>query len=70
LILGDYKLVKTWKNNRLELFDLFTSASEVEDLAKRLPAKTEELHQLMVEFLHEVKAETRKIGSKGKKSSQ
>ncbi|GIT05556.1 MAG: hypothetical protein CM1200mP29_09670 [Verrucomicrobiota bacterium] len=28
LIHGDYKLVKTWKGNRLELFDLSKSVEE------------------------------------------
>ena len=64
LIQGDYKLVKTWKNNQLELFDLSKSAGEDNDLAMKVPAKTKELHELMVGFLDEVNAETRKIGSK------
>ncbi|MFP6875841.1 MAG: sulfatase-like hydrolase/transferase [Roseibacillus sp.] len=64
LILGDYKLVKTWKDDRLELFNLSKSVSEDKDLSRKLPGKTNELHKLMVGFLDEVNGETRKLGSK------
>jgi arylsulfatase A len=64
LIQGDYKLVKTWSKNQLELFNLSKSASEDEDLSQKLPRKTREMHELMVGFLEELKAETRKTGSK------
>ncbi len=64
LILGDYKLVKTWKNDRLELFDLSNDIGESKDLSKKNSKKTKELHQHMVEFLKVVGAETRKVGSK------
>lgn len=65
LIQGDYKLVKTWDENRLELFNLSESVSEEEDLAERLPSKTAELHSAMVDYLAEVDAETRRTGEKG-----
>jgi len=58
LILGDYKLVKTWKDNQLELFDLSKDIGEEEDLSARLPDKTEELHGMMVDFLTESKTAT------------
>ncbi len=64
LILGNYKLVKTWNRNQLELFDLSHDLSEANDLSKARAAKTKELHTLMVNFLSEVGADTRKIGSK------
>jgi arylsulfatase A-like enzyme len=64
LIQGDYKLVKTWSKNQLELFNLSKSVSENTDLSQMLPQKTREMHGLMVDFLEEVKAETRKTGSK------
>ena len=65
LRLGDYKLVKTWEGDRLELFDLSQSPGEQDDLAKKLPEKTRELHEQMVGFLNEVNAETRKTMQKG-----
>jgi len=64
LMLGNYKLVKTWNRNQLELFDLSRDLSEANDLSKKHPAKTRELHALMVNFLDEVGAETRKVGTK------
>lgn len=67
LIHGDHKLVKTWEENRLELFDLSKSVSEDDDLSEQLPRKTAELHSMMVDFLSKTKAETRRTG--GKKGS-
>ncbi len=64
LRLGDFKLVKTWQDNRLELFNLAQNPGEQDDLSKRLPDKTRELHELMVGFLNEVDAETGRVGSK------
>ena len=56
LILGKFKLVKTWQNNSLELFDLSKSPSEDEDLSRQLKDKTRELHSYMLAFLEEVNA--------------
>ncbi len=56
LILDNYKLVKTWNRNRLELFDISKDIGEAKDLSKQMEAKTNELHQLMVNFLEEVGA--------------
>ena len=64
IILGNYKLVKTWDRNRLELFDISKDIAEANDLSNQIKAKTNELHQLLVNFLEEVGAETRKVGSK------
>ena len=64
LIHGDYKLVKTWKGNRLELFDLSKSVEENIDLSEKLPDKTEKLHGLMTGYLDNVGAEIRKITTK------
>ncbi len=56
---GNFKLVKTWKENRLELFDLSKDLSEANDLSEKMPEKTKELHEKLVEFLTKVDAETR-----------
>ena len=64
LILDDYKLVKTWAKNQLELFDLSKGPDEERDLFSSRPEKVHELHALMLGFLDEVDAETRKTGSK------
>jgi arylsulfatase A-like enzyme len=59
---GDFKLVKNWTTGQVELFDLSKDLSEANDLAKVLPAKTDELHRLANAFIAEVKAETRQLG--------
>ncbi len=68
LILGKFKLVKTWQGNKLELFDLSGSPSEDEDISQQLKDKTRELHSYMLAFLEEVNAETRRISNKKKQS--
>ena len=57
---GNYKLVKTWKSNQLELFDLDSDISEANDLSKQFPEMVKELDRELVAFLEEVGAETRK----------
>ncbi|MGB0578621.1 MAG: sulfatase-like hydrolase/transferase [Limisphaerales bacterium] len=64
LILDDYKLVKTWSKNQLELFDLSQSRGEDADLSAKEPGRVKEMHAMMVAYLDEVNAETRKTGSK------
>jgi arylsulfatase A len=61
---GNFKLVKTWKGHQLELFDLSQDLSESNDLSKKMPTKTEELHTKLVAFLTEVDAETRQTKKK------
>lgn len=57
--LGDYKLVKTWKSHRLELFDLSQDLSETNDLSKAKPDLTKELEAKLLSFLAEVGAATK-----------
>ncbi|MEX0323269.1 MAG: sulfatase [Puniceicoccaceae bacterium] len=57
---GRYKLVKTWKDNQLELFDLEKDVGEENDLSAKLPAVVRDLDDKLVAFLKEVKAETRR----------
>ncbi len=61
---GNFKLVKTWKGNQLELFDLSQDLSESNDLSEEMPTKTEELHTRLVAFLTDVDAETRQTRKK------
>jgi len=58
---GDYKLVKTWEQDKLELFDLSKDVSEENNLAELMPEKTRELDGKLVSFLKEVDAETKRI---------
>ncbi|MEN9635520.1 MAG: hypothetical protein RL077_3924 [Verrucomicrobiota bacterium] len=55
---GSFKLVKTWKTGRLELFDLSKDLSEAHDLSTQMPEKTKELDQTLTAFLSQVKATT------------
>ncbi|MCP5118830.1 MAG: sulfatase-like hydrolase/transferase [bacterium] len=57
---GNWKLVKTWQQGRVELFDLSKDLGEQRDLSKRVPEKTRELETLMEDFLQQVGAETRR----------
>ena len=54
----NFKLVKTWKTGKLELFDLSNDLSEAHDLSAKMPEKTKELDQTLTAFLTQVKATT------------
>ena len=58
---GNYKLVKTWEQNKLELFDLSNDVSEENNLAEEMTDKAKELEKKLDAFLKEVDAETRRI---------
>lgn len=57
---GDFKLVKTWKGNELELFDLSHDIGEENNLAEEMPEKVKDLDEKLTNFLSQVKAETSK----------
>lgn len=57
---GDYKLVKTWKENQLELFNLSKDISEAYNLAEKMPEKVKDLDEKLTSYLMQVKAETKK----------
>ena len=56
LIKGDYKIVKSWAFDRVDLFNLRTDISEMKDLSTEMPEKAEELHQDMMNYLKGVSA--------------
>ena len=58
--LGKWKLVKTWANDQLELFDLSEDIGETKDLANEKSGQVSRLHRTLTQFLAEVDAETRK----------
>ena len=64
ILAGDYKLVKTWSTNTLELFDLSQDVGEANDLSKSKPDETKKLHTMMVDFFEEIDAETSKTTNK------
>ena len=57
---GRWKLVKTWANDSIELFDLATDVGETRNLKRQRPKQADLLHRLMTDFLGKVGAETRK----------
>ena len=63
--LRNYKLVKTWQQERLELFDLDRDIGETNDLSNAMESKTRELHSLLTDFLTEVDAD---IGARRRKA--
>ncbi|MCK4960589.1 MAG: sulfatase-like hydrolase/transferase, partial [Planctomycetes bacterium] len=58
IIRDPFKLVKTWEDDQLELFDLSKDIGEENDLSEKMPAKTRDLHDQMTSFLKKVNAET------------
>lgn len=69
LRMGNFKLVKLWQTNRLELFDLSRDLSETNDLSAVMPEKTNELHTILTGYLNAVGAETRRTQVKKKPSA-
>jgi iduronate 2-sulfatase len=65
LIHQNHELAKTWKEDRLELFDLSQSVSEDKGLSNQLTDRTAELHTMSVDFLAEVGGETQRRGKQG-----
>ena len=70
--LGDYKLIKYWsKENKykgtpkVQLFDLSNDLSEEKDLSKENPEKTQELENLLTDFIKEAKTVTKKRDIEG-----
>lgn len=53
---GDIKIVKTWAYNRVQTYDLSADLSETRSRSKGMPEKTEQLHQLLMDYLKRVDA--------------
>jgi arylsulfatase A len=70
LILGDYKIVRTWKEDKVELFDLSKDISEKNDLSDTMPEKRDELDLLLAKYLQDVGAETKQKISKDAQRKQ
>ena len=54
--LGKYKLVELYETNTLELYDLGEDISELTDLSKAMPGKTDELYRLLTQWRTNVDA--------------
>jgi arylsulfatase A-like enzyme len=53
---GDYKLVKTYLDNKVELFDLSKDFEEKINLADQMPAKRKELEDALESYLQQARA--------------
>ncbi len=54
---GDYKLIKFWKLNKIELYNLKDDLGEIHDIAASEPAKVKELESRLMAYLEKVHAE-------------
>lgn len=57
ILLGKFKLMKFYEDDRVELFDLSTDISERNDLAARLPAESARLRARLEKYLNEIDAQ-------------
>ncbi|MHC4313782.1 MAG: sulfatase, partial [Planctomycetota bacterium] len=53
---GDWKLIEFFEDGKVELYNLKDDISETNDLSKTKPAKTKELHMLLIEWRKSVNA--------------
>lgn len=60
---GDYKLVKDWRFDKFELFDLSKDIGEKNDLSKEMPELVEKLNDALTRFLDQANAETQQTES-------
>lgn len=54
---GDYKLVELYETSTLELYNLKNDISEINNLARELPEKANEMHQILVNWRDSVNAQ-------------
>jgi arylsulfatase A-like enzyme len=54
---GDYKLIESYEDGRLELYNLKDDLGETTDLSAKLPGKAKELHQLLKAWRKAVNAQ-------------
>ena len=57
--MGNYKLVKDWRFNKFELFDLSKDIEEKNDLSIEMPELVEKLNDALTRFLDKANAETK-----------
>lgn len=54
---GSYKLIRFWKDDKMELYDLSMDLGEKNNLAEAMPEKVGELNKALMDYLREVEAE-------------
>lgn len=55
--MGNYKLIRFWKTNKIELYDLDRDVGETKDLAAEMPEKVEMMKEKLTAYIREVEAE-------------
>jgi len=54
---GDYKLVENLVTHESSLYNLSDDIGEIDDLAKKMPKKTDQLHKRLLDYLKQVDAQ-------------
>lgn len=54
IISGDYKLIKFWKTQKIELYNLHNDIGELTDIASREPGKVKELEAKLLRYINQV----------------
>ena len=61
IVVGDYKLIRAYEEDRLLLFDLSNDLGEQKDLAEAMPEKATELAQRLSDYLADVDAQLPRV---------
>ncbi|VGO19313.1 sulfatase [Pontiella sulfatireligans] len=56
MIVGDYKLMKIWARDRVELYNLRDDISESKDISTAYPEKAEQMDEVMMKYLDSINA--------------
>ena len=56
----NYKLVKDWRYNSIELFDLSKDLEEKEDLSNKMPELVKKLEKALIGYINQANAETKR----------
>jgi len=54
ILVGDMKLIKFWKTNKTELYNIKNDIGETRDLSKEQPAETKALEEKLLEYINGV----------------
>lgn len=54
IIVGDNKLIKFWKTNTVELYNLHDDIGELHDLSQQEPGKVKELEEKLLKYINQV----------------
>jgi arylsulfatase A-like enzyme len=60
IIAGDYKLIKFWKANKTELYNISKDPGEINDLSSREVSRVKEMERRLLTYINEVNPELAK----------